>query len=65
MSTNGVTLIDVISRRFQDANHKRVQFGQLDTLGRIAARLVELCERYGERTGSGTEISLPRESWAL
>jgi CRP-like cAMP-binding protein len=57
--TAALTLIDVISRRFQDANHKRVQFGHLDTIGRIAARLVELCERYGERTESGTEISLP------
>jgi CRP-like cAMP-binding protein len=57
--TAALTLIDVISRRFQDANHKRVQFGQLDTVGRIAARLVELCERYGERTESGTEIRLP------
>jgi CRP-like cAMP-binding protein len=57
--TAALTLIDVISRRVQDADHKRVQFGDLDTIGRIAARLVELCQRYGERTESGTEIRLP------
>lgn len=57
--TAALTLIDVISRRFQDADHKRVQFGNLDTVGRVAARLVELCERYGERTESGMEIRLP------
>ena len=57
--TAALALIDVISRRFRDANDKRVQFGDLDTSGRIAARLVELCERYGERTESGTEIRLP------
>ena len=54
-----LTLIDVISGRFRDANEKRVQFGDLDTVGRIAARLVELCERYGVPTAAGTEIKLP------
>ena len=57
--TAALTLIDVISGRFKDANHKRAQFGDLDTVGRIASRLVELCERYGDRTESGTAISLP------
>ena len=57
--TAALTLIDVISQRFRDANLKRVQFGDLDTVGRIAARLVELCERYGDRTDCGTEIGLP------
>ena len=36
-----------------------VQFRELDTVGRLAARLVELCERYGEVTPEGTIISLP------
>ena len=53
-----LALIDVISRRFRDANRKRVQFGDLDTVGRMAARLVELCERYGDHTDAGIQISL-------
>ena len=57
--TAALTLIDVISRRFRDANRKRVQFGDLDTVGRVAARLIELCERYGERTDAGIQIGLP------
>jgi CRP/FNR family transcriptional regulator, cyclic AMP receptor protein len=57
--TAALTLIDVISRRFRDANRKRVQFGDLDTVGRVAARLIELCERYGDRTDSGIQIRLP------
>ena len=57
--TAALTLIDVISRRFRDANSKRLQFSELDTAGRIASRLIELCDRYGDRTGSGTEIRLP------
>ncbi len=54
-----LTLIDVIGRRFRDANRARAQFGDLDTVGRVAARLIELCERYGESTAAGIEIALP------
>lgn len=54
-----LTLIDVISRRFRDANDARLQFGDLDTVGRVAARLIELCDRYGDSTGAGIQIRLP------
>jgi CRP-like cAMP-binding protein len=57
--TAALTLIDVIGRRFRDANRARMQFGDLDTTGRVAARLLELCERYGDRTDRGIEIRLP------
>jgi CRP-like cAMP-binding protein len=57
--TAALTLVDVISRRFREANVARVQFGDLDTIGRVAARLVELCERYGTPTEAGIEIGLP------
>jgi CRP-like cAMP-binding protein len=58
-ATAALTLIDVISRRFREANSARVQFGDLDTVGRVAARLIELCERYGDRVDSGIQIRLP------
>ena len=58
-SSAALVLIDVISRRFRDANRKRIQFAALDTVGRIAARLVELCERYGDRVEDGIQIRLP------
>ena len=54
-----LTLIDVITRRFRDANRKRIQFGASDTLGRVGARLIELAERYGEPTERGIRILLP------
>lgn len=57
--TAALALIDVISRRFRDANRKRLQFGDLDTIGRVSARLVELCQRYGEPVDGGTRIRLP------
>jgi CRP/FNR family transcriptional regulator, cyclic AMP receptor protein len=54
-----LTLIDAMSRRFRDANSKRAQFGDLDTVGRVAARLIELGGRYGDQTDAGVEIRLP------
>jgi CRP/FNR family cyclic AMP-dependent transcriptional regulator len=54
-----LTLIEVLGRRFRDANRARVQFGGSDAIGRIAARLVELCARYGRPTRAGIEIALP------
>ncbi len=57
--TAAFALIDVLSERFRDADRKRIQFGASDTIGRIAARLIELCERYGTRSDDGTRIELP------
>jgi CRP/FNR family transcriptional regulator, cyclic AMP receptor protein len=54
-----LALFDSIGRRFRDANRTQVQFGASDTVGRIAARLVELSERHGHRTSEGIEIRLP------
>ena len=54
-----LVILRTLSARFRDASRKRVQFRELDTVGRLAARLVELCERYGEVTPEGTIISLP------
>ena len=54
-----IIMIDVISRRFRDANRKRIQFGASDTVGRVAARLVELVERYGKSSDGAIRIDLP------
>lgn len=54
-----LTIVAVISGRFRDANRKRIQFGASDTTGRVAARLVELVERYGKASERGSEIALP------
>jgi CRP/FNR family cyclic AMP-dependent transcriptional regulator len=52
-------LLVMLSKRFRDADLKRVEFGASDTVGRIAARLVELGERYGEHRHGGVHIELP------
>lgn len=52
-------LMKEVTRRLRDADRKRIEFGAYDTTGRVAARLVELAERFGEQTGEGLRISLP------
>ena len=52
-------LLGMLSRRFRDADRKRIEFGSSDSVGRAAARLVELAERYGEPTDDGVVIALP------
>ena len=54
-----VTLLEVITRRFRETTLKREQSADSDTVGRLAARIVELSERYGERTDAGIWISMP------
>ena len=41
------------------ANRMQLEFAALDTLGRVACRLIELCERFGVDDDAGTAIDLP------
>ncbi|WP_433081523.1 Crp/Fnr family transcriptional regulator [Dactylosporangium sp. CA-052675] len=52
-------LMRELTRRLRDADRKRIEFGAYDTTGRVAARLVELVERFGEPTPEGLRISPP------
>jgi len=49
----------MLSSRLRDADRKRIEFGAYDTLGRLATRLLELVERFGEPTERGVRIALP------
>jgi CRP-like cAMP-binding protein len=51
-------LREVEARRFREATLKRSQFTASDTVGRLAARIVELSERYGAEREDGIEIEL-------
>jgi CRP/FNR family transcriptional regulator, cyclic AMP receptor protein len=53
-----VALLSVVTRRFREATLVRSQFGGSDTIGRLAARLVELADRYGSETEDGILITL-------
>jgi CRP-like cAMP-binding protein len=52
-------LLAVLSRRLRDADRKRVEFGALDTPGRVVSRLLELAADYGEPAAGGVRVSLP------
>jgi CRP-like cAMP-binding protein len=52
-------LIRILARRLRESNRRRIEFFSLDTLGRVAWRLVELAERFGHQTPEGVAVDLP------
>jgi CRP/FNR family cyclic AMP-dependent transcriptional regulator len=54
-----VLLMKLIIGRLRDSDRKRIEYGAFDTTGRVATRLVELAERYGEETNGGVRVALP------
>lgn len=51
-------LLRLITSRLRDADRKRVEFGAFDIAARVAGRLVELAERFGEPDENGVRISV-------
>jgi CRP-like cAMP-binding protein len=45
--------------RLRDSDKRRMEFGALDTVGRVARLIVELAERYGEESDGVIRIGLP------
>ena len=58
-AATAMELLRVLANRLRDADQKRLEFAALDTLGRVAWRLLELGERFGEDTPDGIEVALP------
>ncbi|MFC4536271.1 Crp/Fnr family transcriptional regulator [Sphaerisporangium dianthi] len=54
-----VLLLEMVVSRLRDSDRKRVEYGAFDTTGRVATRLVELAERFGEPTNGGVRVALP------
>jgi CRP/FNR family cyclic AMP-dependent transcriptional regulator len=52
-------LLRLLSRRFRDADRMRIEFAAAQTLTRVATRLVELAQRYGEPDDGAVVIDLP------
>jgi CRP/FNR family cyclic AMP-dependent transcriptional regulator len=57
--TVAVALLESVSVRFRESTVKRLQFAASDTLGRLASRIVELADRYGEATDDGVAVAMP------
>ena len=51
-------LLRTLAGRLRDADRKRIEFGTHDAVGRVARRLVELVERFGEPCQEGIRIGL-------
>lgn len=58
-AATAMDLLRVLASRLRDADRKRLEFAALDTLGRVAWRLQELSERFGEETAEGIKVELP------
>ncbi|MEU0482173.1 Crp/Fnr family transcriptional regulator [Streptosporangium sp. NPDC006013] len=54
-----VLLMRMVIGKMRDSDRKRIEYGAFDTTGRVATRLVELAERYGEPTNGGVRVTLP------
>ncbi|KAB8188661.1 helix-turn-helix domain-containing protein [Nonomuraea phyllanthi] len=54
-----VLLMRLVTGKLRDADRKRIEYGAYDTTGRVATRLLELADRYGEQTGAGVRVALP------
>ena len=54
-----VVLLETVVHRFRESTLKRTQFANTDTLGRLAARIVELGERYGKASDGAISVESP------
>ncbi|MEW9528619.1 Crp/Fnr family transcriptional regulator [Microbispora sp. NPDC049125] len=54
-----VLLMRLVIGRLRDSDRKRIEYGAFDITGRVATRLVEMAERYGEPTNGGVKVALP------
>lgn len=53
-----LAVLELVVTRLRDADRKRIEFGAYDSAGRVARRLVELAQRFGEEAGGGVRITL-------
>jgi CRP/FNR family cyclic AMP-dependent transcriptional regulator len=56
--TAAMALLGMLAQRLRDADAKRAEFTALSTMGRVAARLLELADRFGTAEDGGIHIAL-------
>ena len=55
-----LAMLAMLSTRLRASDRRLVEFAAADTLGRVAARLVELCDAHGDTDADGSvRITLP------
>jgi CRP/FNR family cyclic AMP-dependent transcriptional regulator len=53
-----IALLQMITTKFRDSDRKRVEFAAYDIPARVARRLVELADRFGEPDDQGVRIAV-------
>jgi CRP-like cAMP-binding protein len=54
-----LALMRMLTRRLREADAQRAEFATFTTMGRVAARLLELSDRFGREVDGRVHISLP------
>jgi CRP-like cAMP-binding protein len=49
----------ILVARLRESDRQRVEFTVLDTLARVARRLLDLADRFGQTTPDGVKVELP------
>jgi CRP/FNR family cyclic AMP-dependent transcriptional regulator len=49
----------ILAARLRESDRQRVEFTALDTLARVARRLLDLADRFGRPTADGVKVELP------
>ena len=49
----------ILVARLRESDRQRVEFTVLDTLARVARRLIDLADRFGQPTAEGVKVELP------
>jgi CRP-like cAMP-binding protein len=52
-------LLRLLARRLRESDRQRVELAVLDSMARVARRLLELGERFGEPVGDSVRVELP------
>lgn len=47
-----------LTRRLREADRKRIEFAAFDTVGRVALRLLDLADQFGEPSGSAGAVRI-------
>jgi len=53
-----MALLRLLSRRLRESDQMRVEFAAHDSVGRVARRLIELAERFGQKNEDNVQITL-------
>jgi CRP-like cAMP-binding protein len=54
-----LVVLRMLGARLREADTMRVELSAHDSTSRVASRIVELCDRFGDKVDAGVQIDLP------